>query len=436
MLKGHLEIVLKNEKTGEVEKYSEDNLVTNAFKYILGYSTQMVSENGSNITAYGPYNVLPIGKKALGGLFLFDGPLTENVENIHFPMNVHLTGFAGQTVNTTGLHAGSINKAESGPTDTGYVNVWDFSTSQANGTIASLALTNANAGNNPFRYEFVTGTSASYNGSGTVIALDDETGDVYLYYRGKISKKRMITYVIKTNTPRYGQQEEVFDFAYPNNAYGDWTVCNGYDGYLYAIKIPYVSKKGTVTITIRKIKISDWSFDEEPEQTITISNITSINTYEFSSNLAASACISKGYLYFISYDRKTIYKVDMSNVVDVQSLTLDEKYIHYVFPKYNGGIFAYLSYDGTTSTGSTTRYYCCGIVYEDGDYCFDEEYKNTTSYYTSSYTCYESDRLYRAVGTIYNAYTQAYLGTICNLSSPVVKTSAQSMKVTYTLTDV
>ena len=38
--------------------------------------------------------------------------------------------------------------------------------------------------------------------------------------------------------------------------------------------------------------------------------------------------------------------------------------------------------------------------------------------------------------SFYYSYSRLYLGTICNLSSPVVKTSAQSMKITYTLTDV
>ena len=60
---------------------------------------------------------------------------------------------------------------------------------------------------------------------------------------------------------------------------------------------------------------------------------------------------------------------------------------------------------------------------------------NSTFYYTAL----EGEKLNifpTQANTLFYAYVRNYLGTICNLSSPVVKTSAQSMKITYTLTDV
>ena len=135
MLKGHLQIDLHNEITGEDKRIEQDNMVTNALGYLLGLAAN-AGGKGTNMFD----DLLPAATKALGGLFLFDGTLTEDVNNVHFPMSVHLTGHAGQSANTASKLGGSINTAESGRTDTGYVNVWDFSTSQANGTIASLAL--------------------------------------------------------------------------------------------------------------------------------------------------------------------------------------------------------------------------------------------------------------------------------------------------------
>ena len=79
MLKGHLQIELKDEKTKKVQVYEQDNMVTNAVASLLGIA--------SNVS---PYNnmmqsLIPIAKRALGGLFLFDGNLEEDPDNIHFP---------------------------------------------------------------------------------------------------------------------------------------------------------------------------------------------------------------------------------------------------------------------------------------------------------------------------------------------------------------
>jgi hypothetical protein len=162
-------------------------------------------------------------------------------------------------------------------------------------------------------------------------------------------------------------------------------------------------------------------------------------THETSYGLSTPACVSKGYFYFLSYDYSTVYQVDLENTVDVKERTFDENYVSKVFPKYNGGIYAYFYHDGKTETGSTRRYYSPGFIYEDGKYRLDDEAKLTSDSSSNNYTGYESERLFRLQvpsSYAYPGFTLAYLGTICNLSSPVVKTSAQSMKVTYTLTDI
>ncbi|MGO4997869.1 hypothetical protein, partial [Oribacterium sp. Sow4_G1_1] len=120
MLKGHLQIDLHNEITGENERVEQDNMVTNALGYVLGLAANVGAKGNNHFS-----DLLPAATKALGGLLLFDGTLTEDVNNVHFPMGVHLIGHAGQTANTASKLGGSINKAESGRTDTGYVNVWD-----------------------------------------------------------------------------------------------------------------------------------------------------------------------------------------------------------------------------------------------------------------------------------------------------------------------
>ena len=101
-----------------------------------------------------------------------------------------------------------------------------------------------------------------------------------------------------------------------------------------------------------------------------------------------------------------------------------------------------------SSSGKKVDYYRTGLVYQDGEYREDEfSTTSTNCKYNAYYAGVEGDNLFVARGhnTInysydtsdtYFAYATNYLGTICNLSSPVTKTPEQTMKITYTLTDV
>ena len=439
MLKGHLQIELKNEETGEVETHEETNMVTNAISNVLGIAANVGYSSSYHLTDV----LLPVATKGLGGLFLFDGTLEESEDNIHFPMDVHLIGSAGQVPKTNSKIVGSINTTESQKLDNGYANVWDFTTSQANGTIASLALTHYKVGEDPFDSVFQYSGDFDLSRTYTPLAFNKETNTAYfLYYSGKIYSKKIYSNLITVNSPEFGEETEVFDFNYTDPTYKYWQVCNGYDGYIYAIYMPSKSSKGSLTIRIRKIRISDWSFTEEDEQTFSLENITSNGTGETTYALNYTAVVSKGYLYFCSYSRDILYKVNLSNVADVKELTFGEANVYYIYPRYNGGLYGKFVWKATSSSGSTETRYGSGYVYPDGKYIYKEESTSTPygGYGDLFYSiCFEGDNLvaldiYRSNELRY-AFMSNYLGTICNLSSPVVKTSAQTMKVTYTLTD-
>ena len=94
MLKGKTRIELRNAETGELEEVREDeNLITHAIDYII--DAEMSYNAAPNDYC------LPVATKLLGGIMLFDDELDEDVDNIHFPVDVHLVGYAGQTVNPT-----------------------------------------------------------------------------------------------------------------------------------------------------------------------------------------------------------------------------------------------------------------------------------------------------------------------------------------------
>lgn len=433
MLKGHLQIELKDEKTKEVQVYEQDNMVTNAVADLLGIA--------GNVSPYSNMmqNQIPIAKRALGGLFLFDGTLDEDPDNIHFPMDVHLVGSAGRVSNTASKIIGSFNSAETHRTDTGFVSVWDFSTSQANGTIASLALTDYRCGEDPFYNTLAVNNYIQADRSYTPLCFDTKKGIAYLYYYGKVYKKELFTNIIRVASPYFGEEEEWSDLNLTDPGYNSWSISNGYDGYLYAIYCQSHSKKETATIRVKKYKISDFSFKEEGDQTFSVNNISPSGSSAPGYYLSESCVVSKGYLYIVQYNGQCIYKINLSNTVDVKELKFGNCYVHSIFPRYNGGLLGWLRWTGTSGSGSKVTYYSPAILYPDGKYKYKEESTSTSSSSNYSYIGVESDNLlviYPSSSSIYFAYMKNYLGTICNLSSPIVKTSAQSMKVTYTLTDV
>ena len=85
----------------------------------------------------------------LGGLFLFDTALDEDVNNIFMPAGVKMIGNGSKDVSNSGAvtEFGSYNSAESGSQSDGSIKlVYDFNTQQANGTIACDCLTSRMGG--------------------------------------------------------------------------------------------------------------------------------------------------------------------------------------------------------------------------------------------------------------------------------------------------
>lgn len=136
-MKGKVTIELHDAKTGRLMQREEHhNLVTNALKYVLNCESSCghVLED----------DVFPIATRGLGGILLFDGKLTEDVNNVYMPgTGSHLIGYANGDTNTSDIHRGSYNSAESGEISGGYKSVWDFGTAQCNGTIAAVARTSS-----------------------------------------------------------------------------------------------------------------------------------------------------------------------------------------------------------------------------------------------------------------------------------------------------
>ena len=458
MIKGHTKIELFDAQTGKRDKvYEKDNLVTNAVEYLIAWQTMMGRAMNES--------VFPIATNALGGIMLFDSTLEESVENIHFPSDAKLVGYADRGVNTSDTMRGSLNALESHATDTGYVSVWDFGTSQGNGTIKAVALTNRYAGANPFQRQIYGDAVCDMNPvndqehNGRVILV--KNGFVYwIKYDGvSVQRVRLDPYKVKINDTNYNGRsdsvENVTTLDLPSyegfqisGPYKYWLTCD--DGYLYLITqnnrlntyttygteyhdyhFDEANTSGDAKIYITKYKWSDLSFEKQDEVQLTLPGVHLLARSE------GSMALSNGYLYARSSDNKGIYIVNLSNVADVKVFTCNHGgALTHLSPLLHGDGIEYqynYSVEGTTYTK-------CGFLFSDGTYseetttggavalptlCWVDD-KILISYHYDGY--YDNDR-------IRTTYRAAYLGTINNLSSPISKNASQTMKITYTLTD-
>lgn len=143
-LKGTTKIELTDVNTGGVEVFENRNMVTNALRDIfmpLGLSQRP----NRYFNEFVPYY-----SKLLGGILCFDTEIPEDADNYYPPAEANLIGCASYGVqnNTKNTFRGGFNQTESeiNLKDRYVKYVYDFATSQANGTISSVCLTHVNGG--------------------------------------------------------------------------------------------------------------------------------------------------------------------------------------------------------------------------------------------------------------------------------------------------
>ena len=144
MLKGKSIIELTDVHTGEKEIYEDENLVTEAIFDVLNTNIQGAMYNSPSFDSQsGEAWLLPVYQRLTGGILLYQDEIEEDPSVIYAPLNNPLIGYASNDANNTeDIQRGSRNLTESKAVDGGFKYVWDFATSQANGTISCICLTN------------------------------------------------------------------------------------------------------------------------------------------------------------------------------------------------------------------------------------------------------------------------------------------------------
>ena len=472
MLKGHTTIELKNVETGEIERYEDDNLITHAIAYIIDIELA----NNHNPNDY----CLPVATKLLGGLMMFDSALEESADNIHFPTDVHLVGFAGQTTEVTHPMGGTYNTTESGYTEDGFKSVWDFGTGQANGTIAALARTHAYGGENPLRrFHGPRFDTYAFKGepdndrSWTPLRYDGE----YMYML-KANTSTHLMRLARVKMPIHSMGVGEYNRRnYPYEVIASWDTfmreapntglpvfymddtnyyMDGGDGYIYV----FIGEWEHIDTNKHKIyyftiKYSDESYDKSAIHSITLpftplsergGGYYSAYGYAYYRLFPRSRIhIVNSTLYFIAENRKGLYIVPFNNPSAARLTSIipndSSDYIDWFMriPLHNGGVHFRL-YHYLTNGAQWED----GILYPDGVYILPDVAAGSDDFYWD-YWQHNGDKLEQLANPYGNStevlyarsgWSAIYLGTINNLATPITKTAAQTMRVIYTLTDV
>ena len=350
---------------------------------------------------------------------------------------------------------GSANLTETIPLENGYKFVWDFSTSQANGRISSIALTHYRGGKyfygdthgkDPFLLLNSTSlykkreVSDCYNGcieidfkSNTIVSiwpLNDKSIEL-------VKLKEPLT-SIGLNDPIYtkgykAEERITIDVSEFFSKIGTWYECcfyDGEDGYWYGFG---TNRDNLIRVKINKNDYST-STDTWSLNGIRLGSLGSYNEKDRSyCHRYKYSCVKNGYLYSISpYRTNKVYKVNINNPVDITVISLGKE----VSSSKYGGEYNYLYKWGDYILGyefvidkkdqvivnNVDSYNGSGI----GNLMMETQ---TIGPFAIGFGGYE-ERFYKLL-----FLHTPYLGTINNLSSPILKTADKTMKITYTLTE-
>lgn len=462
MLKGKMKIELTDVHTGVKETVLEQNMVTNALANI--FKPMGLDKSPSKLLN----GMNPYYQTVLGGLLLFDSEIGENADNLYPPSGVNLIGCASYGVqnNTTGTLRGGFNQTESelNMTDRYMKYVYDFTTSQANGTISCACLTHKHGGytsyggkDAPFGNDYALGMQVcdghlqyvhtNYTGGTTgdkysswtvgttemifLISMDE---DAVYYFRIDNSKKITIT-----KRRAYMKTVSVLENPYSTKPLMDsfeleelkTEVPTNYISYnfdtadncLYIVNSAsyYIDVNGTFYVT--KVSFSNWK----------VTQYAMINTTSerISMNGMRSSYVHRGYIIFRGYNNANhVYKMEIGNSANVELLKLVN------FTSVTGS-FALAINGRIYIEGYSSSTYYLYVINLDTNEILKVEASRILS--GSNYPCYTpvlNDAMlwYGSYGnnsTIGYFIMANYLATINNLSEPVTKTADKTMKVTY-----
>ncbi len=442
MFKGHTTIELTNVHNGKTQKIESDNMFTNAL-------ASHINESGIVVSGCSVYqNFLPIQENAIRGVLLFSDKLDESADNI-YPKTAFMAHAGNDTGVGSDIHKGAYNETESGPITGGYKYVWDFTTSQGNGTIACLGLTNHSFGNDVMKTDtstFVTGVGGFGSGIDDSQFPGGRNDNVNHVTRGCFIKKEKDTFVFACGLGTSSNNSTVaaigiFNIKIALNEIHldttgnlqwtkvkqfDFNASGGNSGPMFLHNgLVYMAYSDASNLYLCKINL-----ETETAEKDTIPIPTAYSYVGLSNSF-----YKNGYFYFMRTVNNVhcLTKLNLSNYADMTN----------IFESATGSdSIQYIN------CVKTARIKGIGILFEDDTMYYDTstigsfDGDNTTyskeiidkGFYGLGFYSYSSWGNTPYVSAWQSTYA-GYLATINNLTTPVTKTADQTMKITYQVTE-
>ena len=414
-MKGHATIELTNVNTGEKEIYGEDNIVTNGLQNFLGVARQLWQ-----INSVGDQCMYPIYCNALGGIVLFNQQITESVESTEIPDTFtknNIVGYSAySTDGTSDTRRGILNTTETVIEEKRAKYVYDFGTDKANGIIQCISLCPSKYG--LMGVPYLKGGRIGYlpyikdgknvSRKGQIIKFDFLVGKGYsaVWNGNGIDLYEIILsgYMDNVNFTEFGLNENLLihiEIPEETSSYG----CFAAEGdYIYAFRC-----SGN-NLHMVKINVNTYGYEKN---TVVLS--------ENKGSIAETFGIKDGYIYArLSAGTYTQWflriNIQSGEVKNLLGYSFGSSYYqHDVFMLRNGDFY----FDGRIFPLDDTEEYGKGYVSTE-PYSYNCEINNGFAF------CRRED------GVVFHTYD--VLATVNNLATPVRKTAAQTMKITYTLT--
>lgn len=433
-IKGHTRIELTTVATGEKKIIEHYNTFQSA---VLAAQLRSLGAANNSLWANSTLAGRPLWRNLLGGILLFRDEITPPASYAPATNLMVANGAFGVTNNGTPAELGSYNSIESSTSGTNSLSfVYDWGTSQGNGTISCVCLTSELGGY--IGYGNASGQSAASKRSINQNQPGNAVG-AHLYYNGKRIRVVSVDYTAKKITIAksndqlsnasvfFGQNETQEQVSYTGTPIGSGTVNTFVQAISSTELFIFKSAQANQIANGESAGLLIYNAQTNTASVVTVNN-SSGKTIAFygNSNLRATRTEDGGILMpstdgaAVLFDSAGVFVRNYENI---------------------GGNFAVLGTAGpglafSASSGSAAMNFLYGA---------EARPTNGTAPYQMEYIAAidaigrHQDALLTGTDTgadkLIPFKSPLYLGTINNLDNPVTKDSTQTMKVIYTLTE-
>lgn len=462
-LKGEVEIKLHNPTTGKTEIHRGENMVTNAIYDIFA----------SNYCGTLNYNaLLPIYSKMFGGVLCFENtlndsqPTAEDAKNDYFIPDESvnpITAHAGQSTVTSQADdpkRGSMSVGNMTVTDGTVKLAWEWGLTEGNGQISALALTHTDVGtggtgstsdaftaispninasfglvptqktlfidNNGYGYNFTTsGTTLTISRFPVAYQRVGLVGQAYNYVSGA-----EVSDVVSTKTVTLG------------TSYGSYG-CFVFDNTTNKLWLFYNTSQ-TTSVAVDTIDLSDWAQLPSTSTSTTWTTQTATGPMnQYGNNMTPVPLpFENGCVYLPKDNGSGVANGSVSAYLKVNVTNTALQTLYTITNSTTGPTTAFAPNATNKIVAGKNFVINNGVLYKCATASPDAiSYHDSGAYHHNSMMLTTNPALVRPVfltgrsPLYYTSVSKFYLATKYNLSSAVQKSAAQSMIITYTLSE-